>query len=130
MGIPGELYIGGAGVARGYLNQPGLTKDKFITHPLTPDSGERLYRTGDMVRHLSDGNIEFLARLDQQVKIRGARIELAEIEAALSEHPDVKEVAVAAEAGDADSLRLTAYLVPRHRHSTSPPTSQPFSNTP
>src|SRR5258708_27632136 len=102
MGIPGELYIGGAGVARGYLNQPGLTKDKFITHPLTPDSGERLYRTGDMVRHLSDGNIEFLARLDQQVKIRGARIELAEIEAALSEHPDVKEVAVAAEAGDDD----------------------------
>ena len=119
IGIPGELYIGGAGVARGYLNQPGLTDEKFITHPLTADSGERLYKTGDLVRHLSDGNIEFLARLDQQVKIRGARIELAEIEAALSEHPDVKEVAVAAEEGDDHSLRLTAYVVPRRGYSTS-----------
>jgi aspartate racemase len=119
IGIPGELYIGGVGVARGYLNQPDLTKEKFIPDPLNPHSGAHLYRTGDMVRHLSDGNLEFLARLDQQIKIRGARIELAEIEAALSEHPDVKEVAVAAQDGDDRSLRLTAYVVPRRGYSTS-----------
>jgi len=119
IGIPGELYIGGAGVARGYLNQADLTAEKFILDPKCADSVGRLYKTGDVVRQLSDGNLEFLDRLDQQVKIRGARIELAEIEAALSEHPDVKEVAVAAQDGDDNSLRLAAYVVPRRGYSTS-----------
>jgi amino acid adenylation domain-containing protein len=119
IGVLGELYIGGAGVARGYLNQPDLTKEKFIPNPLVAGSVEYLYKTGDIVRHLADGNIEFLARLDQQVKIRGARVELAEIEAALGEHPDVKEVAVAAQDGGDRSLRLMAYLVPRQGYSTS-----------
>ncbi|HLM71123.1 MAG TPA: amino acid adenylation domain-containing protein, partial [Polyangiaceae bacterium] len=89
-GVPGELYIGGAGVARGYLNRDELTQQRFIPDPFSEYPDARLYRTGDLCRRLPDGNIEFLSRLDHQVKVRGYRIELGEVEAALREHPSVK----------------------------------------
>ena len=94
IGVPGELYVGGASVARGYLNQPKLTSEKFISNPFI--AGDTLYRTGDLVRRLLDGNIEFIGRIDTQVKIRGFRIELAEIEAVLIQHPDIQQVVVIA----------------------------------
>jgi amino acid adenylation domain-containing protein len=107
----GELYVGGDGVARGYLYQPELTSQKFIPDPFTREPGARLYRTGDLARFLPDGRIEFLGRLDQQVKIRGFRIELGEIEAALAECPAVQQsVVVAEESADGDK-RLIAYVV-------------------
>ena len=84
IGVPGELYIGGAGVARGYLHRPELTADKFISDPFSKDVSSRLYRTGDLAHYLPDGNIEFLGRTDNQVKIRGYRIELGEIESVLN----------------------------------------------
>uniref|UniRef100_UPI001F57A0B8 non-ribosomal peptide synthetase n=1 Tax=Bacillus cereus group sp. BfR-BA-01381 TaxID=2920325 RepID=UPI001F57A0B8 len=96
IGIPGELYVGGEGVARGYLNQPELTEEKFILNPFVSDSKARLYKTGDLVRYLPDGNIEFLGRIDNQVKIRGFRIELFEIESILGEHQAVQETVVMA----------------------------------
>lgn len=96
VGIHGDLYIGGAGLARGYLNQPELTAEKFIANPFVDDAGSRIYRTGDRARFRADGKIEFLGRLDRQVKIRGYRVELEEIEGALAEHPDVREAAVIA----------------------------------
>ena len=84
IGVQGELYIGGAGVARGYLHRPELTAEKFLSDPFSNDSSSRIYRTGDLARYLPDGNIEFLGRIDNQVKIRGFRIELGEIESVLS----------------------------------------------
>ncbi|HEY7573827.1 MAG TPA: amino acid adenylation domain-containing protein, partial [Thermoanaerobaculia bacterium] len=108
-GIPGELWIGGEGVARGYRGLPDRTAEKFIADPFA-DAAGRLYRTGDLVRYLADGNLEFLGRLDGQVKIRGFRIEPAEVEAILSEHPAVQDAAVVARE-DADETRLVAYVV-------------------
>ena len=108
IGVPGELYIGGAGVARGYLNRPDLTADKFIPNPF---SSGRLYKTGDQARYLSDGNIEYLGRLDEQVKIRGFRIELGEIEAVLAQHPDITEALVTVHEDTQGNKRLVAYLV-------------------
>jgi acyl-coenzyme A synthetase/AMP-(fatty) acid ligase/acyl carrier protein len=96
VGIPGELHIGGDGVARGYLKRADLTAEKFIPDPFTDEPGGRLYKTGDSARHLADGNIEFLGRIDHQVKIRGFRIELGEIETALRQHPAVRETVVLA----------------------------------
>src|SRR4028119_515746 len=111
IGIPGELYIGGAGLARGYLNQPELTAYRFILNPFTNEQGARLYKTGDLARYLSDGNIEFLGRLDDQIKIRGFRIELGEIEAVLGQHPAVQETVVVVREDVPGNKRLVVYVV-------------------
>jgi amino acid adenylation domain-containing protein len=109
IGIPGELYIGGEGLARGYVNLPGPTAERFIPNPFSDGPGERLYRTGDLVRHLPSGCIEFLGRMDHQVKVRGFRIELSEIECVLSSHPSVRACAVIAREDSPGDARLTAY---------------------
>ena len=111
IGIPGELYIGGAGLARGYLNRSELTAERFILNPFSDKPSSRLYKTGDLARYLSDGNIEYLGRIDQQVKIRGFRIELGEIEAVLSQHPDVRESVVMKREDASGNQRLVAYIV-------------------
>lgn len=108
MGVAGELYIGGEGVAAGYLNRPELTATKFVPDPF--GDGPRLYRSGDLVRHRSDGQLEFLGRMDDQVKIRGCRVELGEVEAALSANPLVKSAAVLIESDGIGENRLVAYL--------------------
>jgi natural product biosynthesis luciferase-like monooxygenase protein len=110
-GVPGELFIGGAGVARGYLNRPDLTAERFCLDPFDTAGGGRLYRTGDLVRYRGNGTLDFLGRLDHQVKIRGHRIELGEIEAALARQPGVREVVVIAREEAAGINRLAAYLV-------------------
>ncbi|MGH7927237.1 MAG: non-ribosomal peptide synthetase, partial [Candidatus Binatia bacterium] len=115
IGIPGELHIGGIGLARGYLNQPELTAEKFIPNPFGCEPGSRLYKTGDLARYRPDGNIEFLGRLDHQVKVRGLRIELGEIEAALRCHPAVREAVVLAREDAAGDKLLVAYVVPQQR---------------
>ncbi len=109
IGVVGELYIAGEGLASGYLNRPELTAEKFIDNPLCP--GERIYRTGDMGRWLSDGNIEFFGRIDHQVKIRGFRIECGEIETRLMDYPEIKEAVVLARADQQGNKYLAAYLV-------------------
>ncbi len=111
VGVPGELYIGGVGVARGYLNRPELTAVAFIPHPFCKEPGARLYKTGDLVRYRTDGNIEYLGRIDKQVKIRGFRIECGEIEAVLSRHPQVQQVIVTAREDIPDNKQLVAYVV-------------------
>ncbi|MCB0167234.1 MAG: amino acid adenylation domain-containing protein, partial [Anaerolineae bacterium] len=111
IGVPGELFIGGANVARGYRNLPGLTAEKFIPDPFSRTPGARLYRTGDVCRYLDDGTIEFLGRTDDQVKIRGFRIEPGEIESALAQHPQVQDVVVLAREDIATEKRLVAYIV-------------------
>ncbi len=113
IGIPGDLLLGGDGLARGYLNDPALTAERFVPNALSGSSGARLYRTGDQARVRPDGLLEFLGRIDQQLKIRGFRIEPAEIEAALAEHPAVGAAAVVAEGRDAHSRRLVAFVAPR-----------------
>jgi len=112
VGAAGELYISGAGVARGYLNRPELTAERFLINPFAPDAGERMYRTGDLGRWLADGNIEFLGRNDFQVKVRGFRVELGEIEARLRQHPQIRD-AIVVMCGDApDNRSLVAYYTP------------------
>ena len=111
LGVAGELYIGGAGLAWGYLNRPEQTAERFIPDPFTDVPGGRLYRTGDSVRYQVDGTIEYLGRLDFQVKIRGYRIELAEVEVAISRYPGVKEVVVYASDTAGSDKRLVAYIV-------------------
>ncbi|MCC6943203.1 MAG: amino acid adenylation domain-containing protein, partial [Thermomicrobiales bacterium] len=113
IGVPGELYIGGAGVARGYLNRPDLTAERFLPDPFKPDPAARLYRTGDLVRYRPDGNLEFLGRIDQQIKLRGYRIELGEIEAVLSRHPAVQAGVVLLREDRPGERRIVAYVVLR-----------------
>ncbi|MFP2932075.1 non-ribosomal peptide synthetase, partial [Pyxidicoccus sp. 3LG] len=110
--VPGELYLGGAGLARGYLGRPGLTAQQFIPDPFSSEPGARLYRTGDLTRYRADGTLEYLGRIDHQVKIRGFRIELGEIEQVASRHPSLGQIAVMAEADSRGQPRLVAYVVP------------------
>jgi amino acid adenylation domain-containing protein len=111
VGVPGELYLSGAGLGRGYLNQPALTARKFVPHPFGLTPGARLYRTEDRARYLADGNIEFLGRADNQIKIRGLRIEPGEVEAVLQQHPEVHQAVVRAWDEAPGRRRLVAYLV-------------------
>jgi amino acid adenylation domain-containing protein len=110
IGETGEMYIGGSGLAKGYLNRPELTAEKFIGHPFSTEPGARLYKTGDLVRYRPDGRIEFVGRSDQQVKIRGYRIELSEIEVVLSNHPSVREAVIVAQEDGSGDKRLVAYV--------------------
>ncbi|MDF5723198.1 MAG: amino acid adenylation domain-containing protein [Rhizonema sp. PD37] len=112
IGVVGELHIGGPGLARGYLNKPDLTLQKFIPNPFSKKPGSRIYKTGDLARYLPDGNLEFVGRVDNQVKIRGFRIELEGIEAVLSQHPEVQQVLVISREDQQGDPRLVAYFVP------------------
>ncbi|PFW88944.1 amino acid adenylation protein [Bacillus pseudomycoides] len=119
IGIPGELYIGGAGVARGYLNQQSLTEKHFLLNPFSIIPGERLYKTGDWVRYLENGELEFIGRQDEQVKIRGFRIELKEIEMVLARHPQVKQQVVQIHYTKQKNARVIAYVVQDNGANTS-----------
>lgn len=129
IGIPGELYIAGQGLARGYINRPQSTAEKFVVNPFGDDGG-RLYKTGDVARYRDDGNIEYLGRIDHQVKVRGYRIELGEIEAAINGHFNVRESVVLVREDEPGDMRLVAYVVPGRkeklagREDTSPASDQ------
>ena len=119
IGIPGEIYLGGAGLAQGYFNRSALTQEKFISNPLEK-TGSRLYKTGDLARYLPDGNIEFLGRIDHQVKIRGFRIELGEIESVLNQHPQVfQSLVISHKDEDSSNHRLISYIVPNQEQTSS-----------
>ncbi|HEX6076507.1 MAG TPA: amino acid adenylation domain-containing protein [Micromonosporaceae bacterium] len=112
IGVPGELYMAGAGLAHGYLGRPDLTAEKFLPDPFSDQPGERMYATGDLVRWRSDGNLEFLGRVDRQVKIRGLRVELGEIEHVINSVPSVRQCAVTVQAAGSPDVYLVGYLVP------------------
>ena len=110
LGIPGDLYIGGSGLSRGYLNEPGLTAERFIPSPFSQQPGQRIYQTGDVARFLEDGDIEYIGRSDFQVKVRGFRIELGEIESVLAQHPMVKNAVAVCQISDQDHVTLNAFI--------------------
>jgi iturin family lipopeptide synthetase A len=112
VGVPGELHVGGAGLAYGYLDRPGLTAERFVPHPWSEVAGMRLYRSGDRARFLPDGEVEYLGRIDHQVKVRGFRIEPGEVEAVLAGHPDVEHAAVVVQERSPGSRALVAFVVP------------------
>lgn len=122
IGITGEIHVGGVGLARGYLNRPRLTAERFVPDPFSRIPGARLYKTGDMARFLADTEIEFVGRVDQQVKVRGFRIELGEIETVLGQHPGVREAVVVAREDAPGGKRLIAYVVAREE--IAPTTSE------
>src|SRR4051812_8378788 len=124
VGVPGELWIAGDGVARGYLRRPELTNEKFVSDPFI--EGNRMYRTGDLVRYCADGVIDFLGRVDHQVKVRGHRIELGEIEAALMQHSDVRQAVVVLRTDNPEDPQLAAYLVPAGNEAPAPNTLRDF----
>ena len=119
IGVPGELYVGGAGVARGYLNLPALTAERFVPHPFSSVPGARLFRTGDQVCHSGDGNLKFRGRLDNQTKIRGFRVEPGEIETLLRQLEQVRDAVVIVKTDDDGEKRLLAYVVPKDDSSLS-----------
>ncbi|MEI8399415.1 MAG: amino acid adenylation domain-containing protein [Alcaligenaceae bacterium] len=110
LGIPGDLYIGGSGLSRGYLNEPGLTAERFIPSPFSQQPGQRIYQTGDVARFLENGDIEYIGRSDFQVKVRGFRIELGEIESVLAQHPLVKNAVAVCQVSDQDHVTLNAFI--------------------
>jgi amino acid adenylation domain-containing protein/thioester reductase-like protein len=112
-GVEGEVYIGGSGLARGYLNQPELTAEKFIDNPFSEESNSRLYKTGDLAVYLPNGTLKYLGRIDHQVKIRGFRIEIGEIEGVLGQHSEVKEVVIVPREDESGDKSLIAYVVPK-----------------
>ena len=120
IGATGELYVGGVCLARGYINREELTNERFIPNPFSPEFSSHLYKTGDLARYLSDGNIQFLGRIDAQVKIRGYRIEIGELEVVLSQHPTVKQTAVVAREDIPGDKRLVAYVVTIAEEAQSP----------
>ena len=129
IGVAGEMYVGGAGVARGYLRRPELTAERFVPNPFSAEPGARLYRTGDLARYVSRGEleceIEYLGRVDRQVKVRGFRIELGEIESVLAEHETVRECLVIPARDSADQ-QLLAYVIAAPDQSTSTETLRAF----
>ncbi len=131
IGVPGEIYIGGAGVARGYLKRPALTAERFIPDPFSSSPGARLYKTGDLARYRPDGNIEYLGRTDHQVKLRGFRIELGEIETVLAQYPTVRESVVIMREDTPGDQRLVAYVSLRESSATNhQPTAEPAAKSP
>ena len=129
VGVIGELYTGGDGVARGYLATGASTASRFLSDPFSQRENARMYRTGDLVRYRSDGNIEFVGRADGQVKIRGFRIELGEIESVLSEHEDVKQGVVVAREGASGDKRIVAYIVANDSHQLTAPSLSEWLST-
>ncbi len=123
-GVVGEIFVGGPGVARGYLGRPALTADRFVPDPLGDRPGARLYRSGDLARRRKDGDLEYVGRSDHQVKVRGFRVELGEVEAAVARHPEVREVVAVARQGAGGDPRLVAYVVARDPEVPVPSTTE------